>query len=76
MDKNLISGHFWIFSHGGMTRRAADYLKIENFNLKNIYLKNIYLKNIYLKNIYLKNIYFKKIEFFNLKNILKIILFF
>jgi hypothetical protein len=41
MDKNLISGHFWIFSHEGMTqratktlmfqlsRRAADYLKIE-----------------------------------------------
>jgi hypothetical protein len=44
MDKNRIFGHFWIFSHGGMTRRAAetlafwlsrlaaDSLKIENFN--------------------------------------------
>jgi hypothetical protein len=46
MDKKLTFGHFWIFLHGGMsrwaaeisgfrlTRRAADYLKIENFNPK------------------------------------------
>jgi hypothetical protein len=43
--QKLIFGHFWIFSHGGMsrraveisefrlTRRAADFLKIENSNL-------------------------------------------
>jgi hypothetical protein len=46
MDKNRISRHFWIFSHGGMTRRAAetsmfqlsrwaaDSLKIKKFNKK------------------------------------------
>jgi hypothetical protein len=69
MDKNRISGHFWIFSHEGMiwraaeasafqlSQQAADSLKIENFNLKIF----IYSKN---RNFKLKNIFILKIIFF------------
>jgi hypothetical protein len=67
MDKNLISEHFWIFSHGGMTRRAtetsvfrlsrwaADCLKIENLIKKYIFFLNIF--------------FFSKTRIFKLKKI-------
>jgi aminopeptidase C len=58
MDKNHISEHFWIFSYGGMTRWAADFLKIENFKLKEYF---------FILNFYFFLLKIEKIKYFLIK---------